>query len=184
MPTPAVLKSWASQVPEEFQFALKAPQRITHFQRLKGAQQSVKEFLAAAKVLKKHLGPLLFQLPGNFKKDLPRLAAFLKRLPAKQPVAFEFRHPSWLEEDTFELLRKRKVALCTAEAEDGIDTPLIATTDWGYLRLRMANYSDRDLKSWIKRITAQKWTDVFIFFKHEDEGNGPRFAERFLKFAK
>ena len=178
MPTAALLKSWASQVPEDFQFALKAPQRITHFQRLKGAKQTVKEFLTAAKALKKHLGPLLFQLPGNFKKDLPRLAEFLKLLPAKQRVAFEFRHPSWLEEDTFELFRKRKVALCVAEAEDGIETPLIATTNWGYLRLRMASYSDRELKNWIERIKSQPWTDAFIFFKHEDEATKARVSPR------
>jgi uncharacterized protein YecE (DUF72 family) len=183
MPTASSLAALTKQVPSDFQFVLKAPQRITHFQRLRGAEESVGQFLDAAKALKRKLGPLLFQLPGNFKKDIPRLRDFLAILPSKQRVAFEFRHPSWLDEETLTLLRKQKVALCVAESEDGIETPLRSTAPWGYLRLRMANYSDRALKSWIKRINEQMWQDVFIFFKHEDEGKGPRFAARFLELC-
>jgi uncharacterized protein YecE (DUF72 family) len=183
MPTASSLAALTKQVPSDFQFVLKAPQRITHFQRLRNSVDSVAEFLAAAKGLKRRLGPLLFQLPGNFKKDVPRLRDFLTLLPAKQRVAFEFRHASWLDEETFTLLRKKKAALCVAEADDGIETPLLSTAPWGYLRLRMADYSDRALKSWIKRIGQQNWRDVFVFFKHEDEAKGPRFAARFLSLC-
>jgi uncharacterized protein YecE (DUF72 family) len=181
MPTASALAALTKQVPSDFQFVLKAPQRITHFQRLRGAEETVAQFLDAAKALKGKLGPLLFQLPGNFKKDLPRLSGFLKLLPAKLRVTFEFRHASWLDEETYALLRKRQIALCMAEADDGIETPLLPTASWGYLRLRSADYSNRQLENWIKRIKEQNWQDVFVFFKHEDEGNGPRFAARFLE---
>src|SRR3954465_4864790 len=101
MPKPDVLKAWAKQVPGDFSFALKAPQRITHFQRLKDAGDSVGEFLGVAKVLKRQLGPVLFGLPPNFKKDVPRLRQFLRLLPRKNRFAFEFRHQSWMDEEVF-----------------------------------------------------------------------------------
>src|SRR5262245_21274774 len=81
LPKPSVLQAWAAHVPAHFRFALKAPQRITHFQRLKGSNATLKDFLKVAATLKARLGPLLFQLPPNMKKDAPRLKAFLKLLP-------------------------------------------------------------------------------------------------------
>jgi uncharacterized protein YecE (DUF72 family) len=184
MPKAEVLNAWAAQVPAAFTFALKAPQRITHFQRLKDAGESVGEFLKVVRVLKERLGPVLFGLPPNFKKDVPRLREFLGLLPDQVRVAFEFRHESWMDEEVFSLLRQRRVALCMAQAEDGIEIPLIETADWGYLRLRMVKYSDADLKGWIKTINQKKWEDVFVFFKHEEKATGPEFATRFLKLLK
>jgi uncharacterized protein YecE (DUF72 family) len=146
MPTAAAVSAWADQVPADFQFIIKAPQRITHFQRLRGADESTSQLLEVAGVLKKRLGPLLFQLPGNFKKDISRLRDYLDLLPAKQRVTFEFRHESWFDQEVFDLLSKHKIALCIAEAEDLPNTPFVSTADWGYLRLRMAEYSDADLK--------------------------------------
>lgn len=183
MPTAAALKEWLPQVPSEFRFVLKAPQRITHFQRLKETKQTLEQFLEAASVLGKQLAPLFFQLPPNFKKDLPRLDAFLKSVPKKTPIAFEFRHASWFDRETFDLLEKHKVALCIADAEDDLKVPFVATTDWGYLRLRRDEYRKADLKKWVKQIEKQKWKEVFVFFKHEDEGRGPKFAAEFLELA-
>jgi len=183
LPKEAVLKVWAGQVPEEFKFALKAPQRITHFQRLRDAGESVGEFLKVVGVLKERLGPVLFGLPPNFKKDVARLRQFLQLPPKRIRAAFEFRHESWMDEEVFELLRERRVALCTAQAEDGIEVPLIETADWGYLRLRNLKYSDADLKRWIKEIRKKKWKEVFVFFKHEEKATGPKFAKRFLELA-
>jgi uncharacterized protein YecE (DUF72 family) len=184
MPTAAAVSAWADQVPADFRFIIKAPQRITHFQRLRASDESTSQLLEVAGVLKKRLGPLLFQLPGNFKKDVPRLREYLSLLPAKQRVTFEFRHESWFDQEVFDLLSKHKIALCVAEAEDLPKTPFVSTADWGYFRLRMAEYSDADLKRWIKRAREQKLRDVFVFFKHEDEGKGPMFARRFLELAK
>jgi len=183
MPKPAVIKAWAAEVSPEFKFVIKAPQRITHFRRLKDCQEPVKELLDGAKLLKKHLGPLLFQLPANFKKDAARLRDFLKLIPKRQRVAFEFRNATWFDEEVFDMLRKRNVALCIAESDETVQTPFMATADWGYIRLRLPQYSDADFKSWIKRIRRQNWEEAFVFFKHEDEGKGPRFAKRFLELA-
>ncbi len=184
LPAASAMQAAATEVPAGFRFVVKAPQRITHFQRLKGAEDSVSQFLGVARALKQKLGPLLFQLPPNFKKDVPRLREFLSLIPKDFRIAFEFRHASWMDEEAFKLLRKEEVALCLAEAEDGVETPLVSTADWGYVRLRLPDYSDAGLKKWIKRIREQAWREVFIFFKHEDEGTGPRFAQRLLKLAK
>jgi uncharacterized protein YecE (DUF72 family) len=183
LPTASVLQAWAGDVPADFRFALKAPQRITHRQRLKDAGDSVAQFLEVAAALRKRLGPLLFQLPPNFKKDVSRLRDFLALLPAKRRVAWEFRHPSWFDAEVFELLRDHQVALCLAEAENDLEVPFVATADWGYLRLRRSDYSATELKKWVKRLRQQNWRDVFVFFKHEDEGKGPRMAKRFLELG-
>jgi len=183
MPKASVLEDWAAHVPENFQFTLKAPQSITHFKRLKDAGESVAYLLREAGALQQRLGPLLFGLPPNFKKDLPRLLDFLELIPKQYRAAFEFRHDSWFEDDVFDAMRQRQAALCIAEAEDGPKVPQVATADWGYLRLRLPEYSDADLKRWLKWMRQQKWREAFIFFKHEDEARGPAFAKRFLELA-
>jgi uncharacterized protein YecE (DUF72 family) len=183
MPMASTLERRAQNVPADFQFALKAPMQITHRRRLKDATDLVAQWFDVAGVLKKRLGPVLFQLPPNFKKDAPRLRDFLASLPARRRVAFEFRHPSWFDEDVFALLYDHHAALCLAEADDDLDTPFIATADWGYLRLRRSDYSDAELLAWVHRIQGQDWHDAFVFFKHEDQGHGPRLAQRFLELA-
>jgi uncharacterized protein YecE (DUF72 family) len=175
MPKPALLEGWAGQVAEGFRFALKASQRITHHRRLKDAAEEVAYFFGVAATLGDRLGPALFQLPPNLKKDLPRLEAFLGTLPAGRRAAFEFRHASWFEEDVFEALRSRGAALCIAEDET-LATPLVATADWGYLRLRRQDYGEADVAAWAERVRAQKWGEAYVFFKHEDAGAGPRLA--------
>jgi uncharacterized protein YecE (DUF72 family) len=183
MPTSPMLQTWASAVPPGFQFVLKAPQWITHKKRLKDAGDSVSSFLEMAGKLKERLGPLLFQLPPTFKKDVPRLCAFLTMLPFERRVAFEFRHPSWFDDEVFELLRDHRAALCLADADDGLEVPVVATTDWGCLRLRRPEYDDAALKRWVNQVRKQDWRDAFVFFKHEDEGKGPQLAKRFLELA-
>ena len=183
MPSAAALEALTKEVGTEFRFAVKAPQRITHFQRLKGAGETTAQFIEAVGALKRRLGPLFFQLPPNFKKDVPRLRDFLALLPKRHRIAFEFRHESWFADEVYELLRARKVALCIAEAEGSVAVPFVATTDWGYLRLRLPEYSDADLKKWLKRVNRVNWRDTFIFFKHEDEGRGPIMAKRLLELA-
>ena len=175
MPQPKVLAAWAEQVPDGFAFALKASQQITHRKRLKEAGDAVAYFLQTASTLGDRLGPVLFQLPPNLKKDLPRLTEFLALLPPRSRCAFEFRHASWFDDEVFEALRDRSAALCIAEDEE-LATPDVATTDWGYLRLRRQDYGERDLEAWAAKILAQAWGDAFVFFKHEAEGRGPALA--------
>lgn len=181
MPTTAMLEAWASAVPAGFQFALKAPEQITHQKRLKDSDDLVANFLAMAGTLKERLGPLLFQLPPSLTKDVPRLRAFLALLPLERRVALEFRHPSWFDDEVFGLLRDQGVALCLAD--DPLEVPVVATTDWGYVRLRRPAYDEPALREWLQRVQDQDWRDVFVFFKHEDTGKGPRLAKRFLAMA-
>jgi uncharacterized protein YecE (DUF72 family) len=180
MPTAATVEGWANAVPEGFTFVLKAPQRITHFARLKNVEDPVRFFCATARLLHARLGPLLFQLPPSFKKDVSRLGDLLAELPADLRAAFEFRHPSWFDPEVYTRLRSRNAALCIADTEEG-STPAIATADWGYLRLRAVDYTDAQLADWgttMRRI-GSGWSDAFVFFKHEERGTGPALARRF-----
>jgi uncharacterized protein YecE (DUF72 family) len=129
------------------------------------------------------MGPVLFQLPPFLRKDDGLLVSFLDLLPPTVPAAFEFRHASWLDDATLDRLAARGVALCVAETEDGLDAPRLGTAGWGYLRLRRTDYAEEDLAAWAERIADQGWSDAYVFFKHEDEAEGPRFAERFLELA-
>jgi len=183
MPTGSLLEKWAAEVPPDFKFALKAPQRITHVQQLKNAADSVAYLMKVATVLESRLGPVLFQLPPYLKKDAARLGEFLEALPRGCQAAFEFRHPSWFDDEIFGQLQRHRAALCVAEAQESLQVPFVSTTDWGYLRLRRLDYGDPELRTWGKRITEQPWRDAFVFFKHEDEAKGPQLAKRFLELA-
>ncbi len=176
MPSSKLVEGWASEAPDGFLFAVKAPQRITHQKRLKDAGEPLQVFLAVARKLGAKLGPLLFQLPPNLKKDLPRLSDFLALLPEDLKVAFEFRHASWFEDDVLAALRAKKVALCVAETEDLV-APLVATADWGYLRLRRAEYPDDVIDAWAKRILEPPWSEAYVYVKH-DEGDAPSVAAK------
>jgi uncharacterized protein YecE (DUF72 family) len=178
MPRAEMLSKWAEQVPDGFRFALKASQQITHRKRLKEAGEAVGYFFKIAVTLGDRMGPVLFQLPPNLKKDLPRLADFLAALPPASHCAFEFRHASWFDDDVFDALRSGGCALCIAEDED-LATPFVSTAGWGYLRLRRQDYSEADLRDRAGRLLSQPWSEAFVFFKHEDEATGPRLAGQF-----
>ena len=183
MPQPSMLENWKEQVPASFRFSLKAPQRITHFKRLKESEDETKYFLETASVLGDELGVVLFQLPPNFKKDLPRLETFLTQLPAATRAAFEFRHPTWFDDDVLDLLRRQNRPLVVSDTDDLPTTHIDKTADWGYLRLRRVLYSAENLREWLGRIRAQNWREAYLFFKHEDAGTGPRLAAQFLELA-
>jgi uncharacterized protein YecE (DUF72 family) len=183
MPRASVLEGWAGAVPAGFQFVLKAPRQITHERKLGDAGDLVSHLLEVAGALTERRGPLLFQLPATSKKDVTRLRAFLEVLPRQLRVAFEFRHPSWFDDEVFGLLRDHRAALCVADADGDLEVPFEATSDWGYLRLRRPDYGDAELTGWVKRVQGQDWRDAFVFFKHEDEGKGPRMAKRFMELA-
>lgn len=183
LPKESVLKSWGEQVPTDFQFAVKASQRITHIKRLKEAGDETEYLLRTIRVLGSRLGCILFQMPPNLKKDLPRLELFLKHIPGDTHAAFEFRHASWFEQDVFDCLKSNRCALCIADTDDELKIPFVATADWGYLRLRRVEYSPSALKKWMKLVQSQDWERTFVFFKHEDAGAGPKLAGQFLKLA-
>ena len=184
MPTPKLIAGWRAQVPDTFRFTLKAPKRITHDKRLRPAdvEGALQGFVSAAAELGPQLAALLFQLPPNFKKDAALLKEFLTLLPPKMTAAFEFRNATWLADDVFETLRERNIALCIADSETR-ETPLVLTSDYAYFRLRDEGYGEADIAKWSE--TAQQVSatvkDVFVYFKHEDEGKGAAFGQQMMK---
>jgi len=181
LPKASVLEQWRGQVPAEFRFIIKASRRITHIKRLKGAEDETTYLFETLQSLKNTLGVVLFQLPPFLRKDLERLQEFLAILPAQARASFEFRHPTWYDDEVYALLKDRNAALCLADSGGDNDAPREATADWGYLRLRREDYSDAELDDWAGFIKAQQWQDAFVFFKHEDAGAGPRMAKAFLE---
>jgi uncharacterized protein YecE (DUF72 family) len=183
MPSEKMLLSWSEQVPDGFAFVLKAPRRITHDKRLKNVGDDVAYLLKTVAVLGKKRGPLLFQLPPFFRKDLACLRDFLGSMPPDGQPACEFRHQSWFDDEVFAVLRVHNAALCLADAETDLNVPFVPTAERGYVRLRRPDYSDGDLRDWAKRIQDQPWKETFVFFKHEEAGKGPQFATRFLEIV-
>jgi uncharacterized protein YecE (DUF72 family) len=180
IPNERVLTSWAEQVPEQFRFVLKASRRITHNARLADEDGSLEYFLRAVNPLGERLGPTLFQLPPTFKKDLNRLQNFLGRLPHRWPAAMEFRHPTWFDDEVYQLLRGRDVALVAVDEDEpeGTGSPLVATASWGYLRLRRSAYDLSTLAQWGERILGQPWGEAYVFLKHEEGSpTGPAAAQ-------
>jgi uncharacterized protein YecE (DUF72 family) len=180
MPNAKTVSGWSQAVPDGFTFVLKTPQRITHIGRLKNIDDSLRYFTETVRPLGAKLGPILVQLPPNFKQDLPRLKDFLTLFPADLRCAFEFRNASWFTDETYAALRGANAALCVADTEDA-HTPLEATADFGYFRLRDEGYQPADLETWAGRVNEMGagWGDAFVFFKHEESGEGPMLAEQF-----
>jgi uncharacterized protein YecE (DUF72 family) len=180
MPNAKTVSGWNQAVPDTFTFVVKTPQRITHIARLKNVDDSLRYFTETIRPLGPKLGPILVQLPPNFKLDLARLKDFLTLFPADLRAAFEFRNASWFADPVYEALRTANAALCVADTEDG-HTPLIATADFGYFRLRDEGYKKKDLETWAGTVKdlGKDWKDAFVFFKHEESGEGPKLAEKF-----
>jgi uncharacterized protein YecE (DUF72 family) len=176
-PNEKILEGWAKATPSPFRLTLKAPKRITHDARLRDCADRVRQFLETASTLGDKLGALLFQLPPNLKKDLPLLSAFVETFPPRVCAAFEFRHASWFDADVFDLLRGRNLALCVADSEK-LSTPVEITADYGYFRLRDEGYTPDDIARWgdLIREKTSACRDVYVYFKHEEEGKGPEFA--------
>ncbi len=183
MPRESVLTSWAAQVPDDFVFALKAPQVITHLKRLRNVSGEAEYLFRTISVLEGKLGPVLFQFPKSFRADPGALRDLLALIPDDPASALEFRSPSWLDGEILDSLRKKGASLCIADTDDNPALEIIPTASWGYLRLRRSDYTDADLSRWLERILAQKWERAFIFFKHEEEAKGPEMAVRFRELA-
>ena len=181
MPKRETLEAWSAQVPDSFRFVIKASQKITHMKRLKNTGEETDYLMDVVGALGKKLGVVFFQLPPNFKKDIERLGAFLETVAGETAIAFEFRHVSWFDEETYALLRNHNVAMCLADTDEEMEVPLVGTADWGYLRLRRPGYPPADLAHWRSWVGGQQWKNAFVFFKHEDEASGPRMAMAFLE---
>ncbi|MCM2358735.1 MAG: DUF72 domain-containing protein [Geobacteraceae bacterium] len=187
MPTERVLAPWAEQVPDDFAFALKAPQVITHLKQLRNVGEETDYFFRTLAVLGRKLGPALFQFPRSFRANRPALAEFLPLIPRDVQCSFDFRSPTWLDAGILDLLRERGCSLCIEDTDEHPADEIISTAPWGYLRLRRSDYTEAGLSQWLERILAQKWERAFVFFKHEEEAagpvTGPEMALRFRELA-
>jgi uncharacterized protein YecE (DUF72 family) len=181
-PNEKIVEGWNKATPEDFKLTLKAPRRITHDRRLRDCGDLVRQFLETASTLGPKLGALLFQLPPNLKKDAALLDVFLDSFPPRVCAAFEFRHESWLDDEVYERLRTRNLALCVADSER-LSTPVIVTADYAYFRLRDEGYTPDDIARWgdVMRETTSACREVFVYFKHEEEGKGPEFAKLLMQ---
>jgi uncharacterized protein YecE (DUF72 family) len=169
MPTAKLCEGWYAEVPDGFSFTLKVSQRITHFKRLRNVDDEMNFFLDSAAGLKEKLGPILVQLPPNFKKDTDVLDAFLTTFANKGKLAFEFRHESWFADEVYDLLRKHKTTLGVVEKEEGEgpDTPREVTGSFIYMRLRKGDYAKDEMLSWATWIRSQS-VPVYCYLKHDD----------------
>ncbi|MBM3778122.1 MAG: DUF72 domain-containing protein [Acidimicrobiia bacterium] len=177
MPNEKTLAGWAAATPSPYRFTLKAPRRITHDARLKACGEATARFVDVAGVLGDKLGALLFQLPPSLRRNTELLDAFLDTLPTGVRAAFEFRHASWLEPEIWARLGDRNLALCVADSER-LSTPVEITADYAYFRLRDEGYTPDDITRWadIIRERTSPCADVFVYFKHEEQGKGPELA--------
>ena len=180
MPTEKLLAGWASATPDGFTFTLKAPRRITHDAKLQRCEDTLQAFCRTAQTLGPRLATLLFQLPPTLKKDAAVLRRFVELLPEGTRAAFEFRHPSWFDPEVYDALRSRNLALCVADSEK-LSTPVESTADYGYFRLRDEGYQQPDIERWAGIIRGLPAGDVFVYFKHEEQGLGPDFARRLIE---
>jgi uncharacterized protein YecE (DUF72 family) len=178
LPNDKLLAGWSAATPESFCFTLKAPRRITHDAKLQRTESLVQAVCQTARTLGPKLGVLLFQLAPTFKKDASILREFVSLLPEGTRAAFEFRHPSWFDDEVFTTLGDRNIALCIADSEK-LTTPLEITADYAYFRLRDEGYQPADIERWARTIAGlPAVTDAFVYFKHEEQGLGPEFARR------
>ena len=182
-PKREMLEHWAANTPDHFRFAIKASRRITHDGRLKADQvaESVNYLYGNLEALGEKRGPVLFQLPPNLKRDLPRLTDFLALLPPNHRAVFEFREPGWFDDAVYDALKTAGAALCLSEREDNAPPPLVRTADWGYLRLRLEQYSEADLARWAEHIAATAWRQTFAYFMHEP--TAPGYATALMALA-
>lgn len=183
MPTEKLIASWAEQVPPGFRFVLKASRRITHIRPLRDKGEEVDYLCRTAGSLGEKLGAILFQLPPYLRRDMELLQSFMELLPRGIRAVFEFRHSSWCEEELHAALRHRGSALCCSDEGAEEFGRLVDTAGWGYLRLRRPSYTREELQAWLDGIRALALNEVYVFFKHEDEGAGPRLAREFLELV-
>jgi uncharacterized protein YecE (DUF72 family) len=183
LPSAKNVADWRAATPPEFIFALKASQRITHFDRLEHPADTLPAFWEKARPLGERLGPVLFQTPPWLRRDDDLLAGFVAELPAGQRSALEFRDASWYAREVYEILALRGVALCHADGERA-PSPLETageTADFAYLRLRdERGYDGPAVDAWAGRCRAllAAGRDVYAYFRHDADGSNGLAAER------
>lgn len=184
IPSAKTIEGWYKATPENFRFSLKAPQKVTHWQKLRNCGDTLRYFHQVICDLEKKLGCILFQLPPTLKKDTELLRDFLADIPDGMRAAFEFRDAAWFSDDIYELLRSKNLALCIADSEK-LATPEVATANYGYLRLRREDYQSADILRWseVLKKNGEAWSDAYVYFKHEESGIGPKLAQQMIELV-
>jgi uncharacterized protein YecE (DUF72 family) len=187
-PSLEAVGNWRTSTPKDFLFAWKASKFITHWKRLsEKSSNSIELMETRLKALSPKVGAVLFQLPPHFKKNHERLAAFLNMLPHCYPYAFEFRHESWYDDETFALLHKHDISLCLSDHHDA-PSPWEVTARHVYVRghgpggLYKDSYPDKTLRAWARNIRkwqAQRRT-VFVYFDNDQKSAAPKDARRLM----
>jgi uncharacterized protein YecE (DUF72 family) len=184
MPTEGMLEAWKAQTPSHFLFALKAHRRITHEKRLRGVDEDVRWLYERVTLLGARLGPVLFQLPPSLRQDLPLLESFLAGLPPLPYVAVEFRHATWHQDATYDLLRRYRAALCIAEDEKSCE-PLVHTARFGYYRLHRLKYTEEQLRAWAEHLEgAAEIRPAFCYFTHETGAEAVTYARTLMSLVR
>lgn len=184
LPTEKSIQNWYSHAPQGFIFAVKASQYITHLKRLTDPSETTRKFFDALKGLKDKLGPILFQLPPSFKQNLERLHKFIRYLPPGFRYVFEFRHDSWYQEDTYDLLKKYGAALCITDLK-GKQSPEVITADFTYLRLHgpklayQGEYGPKRLQEWKKKFDAWHKNKIQIFCYFDNDAKSDAIKDAF-----
>ena len=189
LPSEKAFVTWRESTPDNFLFAVKVSRFITHIKRLRNLDSAVENFLSRACLLQDKLGPLLYQLPPNMKRNDEVLENFLSLLPQKYQHAFEFRHDSWIDDSVFHILQQYHVGLCVFDMP-GFTCPLVATTDFAYIRFHGSHslysscYSDEELSQWAQKIIQldEKAKAVYIYFNNDAEAFAIRNALTLAKF--
>ena len=177
VPTIKTIQNWANNTPDRFKFVIKANQFITHRKYLKDGKENVNNFLNIIKILDQKLGPILFQLPPNWKINFERIKEFVENLPKDYLYTFEMRNPSWYVQDVFDLFKKHNIALCIHDFYDEI-APEKITANFTYLRFHgpkgpyFGKYSPDQLDQWAKKIHEwiQQDIGVFVYFNNDAYG--------------
>jgi len=180
MPTAKMLEDWKAQTPPTFRFAIKAHRRITHQKRLHDVDEEVRWLCERVAALGERLGPVLFQLPPSLRADLALLESFLATLRPLPYVAVEFRHATWHQDATYDLLRRYRVALCIAEDKRSCE-PLVHTAPFGYYRLHRLAYTEAQLEGWAAHLqAAAQIRPAFCYFTHETGPEAVAYALRLM----
>jgi len=183
LPKEISIDKWAQQVPHTFRFSVKAPQVITHRTVQQGVENEISKLLSSLAALEHLLGVVLFQIPAFVQKEFSLLDAIIDYWPRDIPVAFEFHHQSWHDDDVYRFLRRNNAALCNSNSYGLVDK-IISTANWGYLRMRNESYDAAVLQNYLKIIQAQPWERVYVFFRYENNSQTPKFARQFMQLMK
>jgi uncharacterized protein YecE (DUF72 family) len=189
IPSKKTLEAWKEQTPAGFLFSLKGSRYVTQMKKLKDPDEPVSRFYKSVQVLGDRLGCVLWQCPGNFKVNTDRLDAFCDALSDDFTNVLEFRHPSWWDEQVYEILENNKVVFCMVSAPGDLPETVVETAQVAYLRFHGKenwydyDYSEEELQGWAKKCSGLKSRRLYAYFNNDVDARAPQNAQQFAKFS-